>query len=130
MRRVTGRDGERHLLVVDDDNPSREALRRLLVEEGWQPVEAGSGSEALEKLQEVRPAAIILDLLMPEMDGFEFLLELSRHPKWNGIPILVLTGAHPNTQESAFLKRRVDEVIEKGETSARQVIERLRARLG
>ncbi|MCB1228801.1 MAG: response regulator [Verrucomicrobiae bacterium] len=130
MRRVTGRDGERHLLVVDDDNPSREALRRLLVEEGWQPVEAGSGSEALEKLQEVRPAAIILDLLMPEMDGFEFLLELSRHPEWNGIPILVLTGAHPNTQESAFLKRRVDEVIEKGETSARQVIDRLRARLG
>lgn len=130
VRRVTDRVEERQLLVVDDDQPSREALRRLLVEEGWEPVEAGSGREALERLEEMRPAAIILDLLMPGMDGYEFLLEVARHPEWSQIPVLVLTAARPSTQETEFLQRRVEGVIEKGESSAAQVIRRLRDRLG
>lgn len=130
VRRVTDRVEERQLLVVDDDQPSREALRRLLVEEGWVPVEAGSGKEALERLKEKRPAAIILDLLMPGMDGYEFLLEVARHPEWSQIPVLVLTAARPSSQETEFLQRRVEGVIEKSESSASQVIRQLRDRLG
>ncbi len=130
VKRVTARSSERRILVVDDDEPSREALHRILVEEGWEPVGAASGREALEELARNRPAAIILDLVMPGMDGFEFLLELAHHPEWSEIPVLVLTAARPSSRESEFLQRRVESVIEKGESSAQQVIRRLKARLG
>ncbi len=129
VRRVTARDGERRLLVVDDDRASRESLGRLLTEQGWDVVEAEGGKAALEAMGRFRPAAIILDLLMPGMDGFEFLIELSRRPDWSEVPVLVLTGARPSRDEADFLRRRVDEVIEKGESSATRVIARLRARL-
>ena len=130
VQRATGESEARSLLVIDDDRDSREGLVRLLKNEGWEPVEAANGEEALERMKASEPAAIILDLVMPGMDGFAFLLELARHPQWCEIPVLVLTGADPTDDEADFLNRRADQVITKGETSARQVIARLRSRLG
>lgn len=130
IRRVTGDTEARSLLLVDDDRDSREGLARLLEEEGWDPVEASNGQEAIRRLKNLEPVAIILDLVMPGMDGFGFLLELARHPKWCEIPVLVLTGSSPTGAEAEFLNRRVDQVITKGESSARQVIDRLQSRLG
>ena len=67
-----------HVLVVDDDAATREMLRRLVQGEGWTVSEAENGRVALERLAERTPALILLDLMMPEMDGFEFVAELQR----------------------------------------------------
>lgn len=66
---------------------------------------------------------------MPDMDGYDFLLELAREPRWREIPVLVLTGVRPTADEADFLRRRVEQVIEKSDTSAWKVIDLLRSRL-
>ena len=66
-------DGAAKVLVVDDDAKSRDVLRRTLTKEGWTVAEAANGREALDHLERGRPALVLLDLMMPEMDGFEVL---------------------------------------------------------
>ena len=79
-------DGSAQVLVVDDDPKSRDMLRRTLQKEGWTVAEAVNGREALGQLERSRPALVLLDLMMPEMDGFEVLERmrredgLARHP--------------------------------------------------
>ena len=81
-----------HVLVVDDDAATREMLRRLVQGEGWTVSEAENGRVALARLAERTPALILLDLMMPEMDGFEFVVEMQRNEAWRTIPIVVITA--------------------------------------
>ena len=80
------------MLVVDDDVALRQLLRRMLEPEGYAVVEAENGRVALERLRDVSPSLILLDLMMPEMDGFEFVAEFRRHEAWRAIPIVVITA--------------------------------------
>src|SRR4030095_2609611 len=73
------------ILVVDDDPTLRELLRRTLEREGYAVLEAGDGRAALTRIEERVPGLILLDLLMPHMDGFELLAELPARPAWRGI---------------------------------------------
>src|SRR5205823_6671445 len=79
-------------LVVEDDPPTRELLRHVLEADGWTVREAGNGREALQVIGEGPPSLILMDLMMPEMDGFELIKELRQHPKWGTIPVVVLTA--------------------------------------
>ena len=63
-------------LVVDDDPAVREMVRRMLQKGGWEVAEAENGRLALDMLEETAPCLILLDLMMPEMDGFEFIDDL------------------------------------------------------
>src|SRR5205807_544005 len=78
---------DRPVLVVDDDAGLRQLLRRMLEPEGYAVVEAENGRVALERLRDVSPSVVLLDLMMPEMDGFEFVAELRRHEAWRAIPV-------------------------------------------
>jgi CheY-like chemotaxis protein len=80
------------IMVVDDMALAREAVARLLRYEGFQTVSAGNGKEAYATLYAQKPDLILLDLMMPEMDGITFLRMLRGHPQWESIPIVVLTG--------------------------------------
>jgi two-component system response regulator MprA len=80
------------VLVVDDDRGLQETLQALLELEGYDVVVAGDGVEALEKLDSLRPDAILLDLMMPRMNGFEFVSELQRQGRRSVAPIIVLTA--------------------------------------
>ena len=90
---------DRPVLIVEDDGPLRELLRRMLEREGYAVVEAEHGRAALDRVREAVPGAILLDLMMPVMDGFEFLAELrvglpvSRLAKWKTTFQLVCLGA-------------------------------------
>ena len=66
--------------------PTREMMRQILEREGWIVSEAANGLEALERVEENRPAVILLDLMMPEMDGFEFAAELQSSSAMEGHP--------------------------------------------
>jgi signal transduction histidine kinase/CheY-like chemotaxis protein len=102
------------VLVVDDETPAREMTRRKLEKEGWQVIEAVNGRKALKILSEQLPDLIVLDLMMPEMDGFEFMDELWRNPQWKSIPIIVLTAGDLNEAERRRLEGSVQQVFQKG----------------
>ncbi|MEM9017990.1 MAG: response regulator, partial [Verrucomicrobiota bacterium] len=127
--RATGQSPQRNLLLVDDDSDSLEAMRRILEEAGWQTLLAHDGAEALEILEKTRPAAIVLDLIMPGMDGFEFLERLEENAPSRSIPVIVLTGKSPSEEETEFLRDRAEAVITKGGHSATDLITAIDARL-
>ena len=113
------------VLVVEDDEATRAMMRQMLEREGWIVSEAANGVEALARVRENRPSVILLDLMMPEMDGFEFAAELHRHPEWRGIPIVVLTAKDLTEEDRLRLNGYVEKVVQKAgqsrETLMRQV---------
>jgi two-component system response regulator MprA len=80
------------ILVVDDTALARETVSKLLEFEGFQTVRASNGKEAYATLYSQKPDLVLLDLMMPEMDGITFLRMIRRHPQWETIPCIVLTG--------------------------------------
>jgi signal transduction histidine kinase/CheY-like chemotaxis protein len=107
------RRGGRPVLVVDDDPTFRGLLRRLLEREGWPVIEAENGRTGLERLREVQPALIVLDLIMPETDGFEFASEVRKHEAWRSIPIVVVTSKDLTEEERRQLHRDVERILDK-----------------
>ena len=80
------------VLVVDDDAEARDRLKVMLEREGWSVKTAENGRVALDVLESAAPSLIMLDLMMPEMDGFTFLNELRSIEQRRGIPVIVLTA--------------------------------------
>jgi adenylate cyclase len=80
------------ILVVDDNSTNRDLLRRRLMQEGHEVVEAGSGREGLSILDQDRFDLILLDLLMPDMNGIEMLEQLKLDQRWQSIPVIMISG--------------------------------------
>jgi PAS domain S-box-containing protein len=114
LKRHTGDGDARPVLVVDDDPETRTMLRRLLEKEGWDVTEAENGRIALERIEKAEPSLILLDLMMPEMDGFEFLDELRRNSGRSGIPTVVITAKDLTEQDRNRLNGGVDKIVQKG----------------
>ena len=90
------------ILTVDDSRTIRDMLMSTLAAAGYEVVQAEDGVEALERLRETRPAAILTDINMPRMDGFELIAEVRRDSANRTIPILVLTTeSEPDRKERA-----------------------------
>jgi CheY-like chemotaxis protein len=102
--------GPHVVLVVDDDKDIRDLLSDALEAEGYEAVSARHGAEALERLRHLRPDLILLDLMMPVMDGLAFLAAKSRDPALSGIPVIAMTAATWNRVEGAvtLLKKPFD----------------------
>jgi hypothetical protein len=113
LERLASEDGERRALVVDDKLENREVLRRALEQEGWQVSEAENGQVALEKLAEQTPSLILLDLMMPVMDGFEFVMEMHKRDSSSAIPIVVVTAKDITEEDRRRLNGDVVGLIEK-----------------
>ncbi|MFA4901325.1 MAG: response regulator [Desulfobaccales bacterium] len=101
------------VLVVEDDPDTREILRRLLKKEGCQVIEAENGRVAIERLAESQPMLILLDLMMPEMDGFQFIDRVHQHKSWRTIPIVVVTAKDLTKADRVRLNGYVQEIIRK-----------------
>jgi len=102
------------VLVVDDDPDLRTLLRRMLEREGYVVAEADNGRVALTRISERVPGAILLDLMMPEMDGFEFLEELRRDEAGRGIPVIVVTAHDLSGEDQQRLNGSVERILQKG----------------
>jgi CheY-like chemotaxis protein len=129
IARVTHQSPQRNLLLVDDDVASLETMSRILEAAGWRTILAHNGVEALAVLGRTRPAAIILDLIMPEMDGFEFLQRLREDRHLKSIPVIVMSGKDPTRDEQTFLRDRVSTVLKKGSHSAGDLLASIKSRL-
>jgi CheY-like chemotaxis protein len=114
------------VLVIDDEFSSRALLRAILEKEGWMVSEAENGIEALESMKRERPRLICLDLMMPEMDGFEFAAEVRRHAEWRSIPIVVVTSADLTNDDRRRLNGNVEKILRKDGDSRDTLLEQVR----
>jgi PAS domain S-box-containing protein len=109
-------------LVIDDDPDSRRMMKQSLAREGWEVREARDGREGLACLREREPDLIILDLMMPGMDGFEFTVEARRNPAWREIPIVVITAKDITAEDRARLNGKVRTVLHKGSCTREELL--------
>jgi CheY-like chemotaxis protein len=103
-------------------------VHRALAGEGWDVWEAADGRLGLEKLREAAaaPELILLDLMMPEMDGFAFLEALRREPAWQAIPVVVITAMALTNEDLARLNGGVQAIVQKSSCSPERLVEYLR----
>jgi signal transduction histidine kinase/CheY-like chemotaxis protein/putative methionine-R-sulfoxide reductase with GAF domain len=104
-----------HALLVDDDEMVRRSVRQALEPIGWKVTEAENGQVAVDSRMSAKPDVIILDLMMPEMDGFEFMDELRGRPDWQDIPIVVITAKDLTEADRDRLNGGVERIIQKSD---------------
>jgi len=114
------------VLVVEDDADTRSMLARTLKKDGWSVFEAGNGQEALDQMQRQQPELILLDLMMPVMDGFQFLHEIRQHEAWQNIPVIVITAKDLNEDDRQILQGQVERILAKGSYGRDQLIQNVR----
>lgn len=115
-------DSECHVLVVEDDSVQRQFICRELESGGWQAAEAEHGQAALEQLRDKTPDIILLDLEMPEMDGFEFVEAVQKDPAWQVIPIVVLTSRNLSNADRLRLNGYIETIVSKGKNGLKVAI--------
>jgi PAS domain S-box-containing protein len=110
------------VLVVEDDTDTRDLLRRLLNRAGWVVLEAENGRVALQQVAERQPELILLDLMMPEMDGFAFLEALRQQDAWRSIPVVVVTAKDLTPDDRRRLNGYVERILQKGAYSREELL--------
>jgi CheY-like chemotaxis protein len=118
------------ILVVDDTALERETVARLLEIEGFQTIGASNGKEAYATLYSRKPDLVLLDLMMPEMDGIQLLGMIRRHPQWEQIPIIVLTGLSDSNKLVARARELgVEDIVSKAKFGFQDLMIRIRKAL-
>lgn len=126
LRRVRADERAGPILIVDDDATIREMLRRTLEKDGWSIVEAENGRVALDCMLQYTPCAVLLDLMMPQMDGFTFIDEMQRRKIPSPAPIIVLTAKTLTESDRMRLRGAVTQILQKGEHSAAELVDEIR----
>jgi two-component system, NtrC family, sensor kinase len=114
------------VLLVEDDSVQRERMRGWLEGPQWIVREAVNGREALNRLQEDKPDAILLDLMMPEMDGFQVVAALQKETSWRDIPVIVITSRDLDAEDRKRLNFGVQSVLVKERFKPVDLVERIR----
>jgi signal transduction histidine kinase/DNA-binding response OmpR family regulator len=114
------------VLVVDDDADFRELARRILEREGYTVIEAENGRAALDRLRDTTPGAILLDLMMPEMDGFDFVEAVRTNSAWRSLPVVVITAKDLSSEDHERLNGYVARVLQKGALSRETLLGEVR----
>jgi two-component system alkaline phosphatase synthesis response regulator PhoP len=106
------------ILIVDDDPDLVEAVTMILKSKKFEVVVAYNGKEGIEKVKAERPDLVVLDVMMPEKDGYSVCKELKSDPKWSQIPILLLTAVASHVPTTRFtqqmgMETEADDYIDK-----------------
>jgi CheY-like chemotaxis protein len=114
------------VLLVEDDAIQRERMRGWLEGPQWSVREAANGREALDRLQQSKPDVILLDLMMPEMDGFAVVAALQKETAWRDIPVIVITSLDLDAKDRERLNAGVQFVLVKERFRPADLVERIR----
>ncbi|MBH5318803.1 response regulator [Paenibacillus sp. GSMTC-2017] len=120
---------ERHsrsVLVIEDDVVTSDMMTKLLKREGYRVTRAGNGHQALQRLNQEVPQLILLDLMMPEMDGFEFVAAMREHEEWRSIPIVVVTAKSITEEDRQRLNGYVKNIVQKGHLDRKALMHEVR----
>jgi len=118
------------VLVVEDDERTREMLRRLLQKERWSVVEARNGREGLERLDRSVPTLILLDLLMPELDGFQFMQALRERTECKHVPVIVITAKDLTEEDRRRLNGEVARIVTKSSLTVDELLDQIQSVTG
>ncbi len=113
------------VLLVEDDPPTRDMVARILQREGWRLRAAANGQIAIQILEQVVPATVVLDLKMPIMNGFQFLERVEATPAWNKLTIFVFTSMDVTQEIRDRLSGRVAGIFQKGTYSREELLQRV-----
>jgi CheY-like chemotaxis protein len=119
-------DASCRVLVVEDDARTRKMLRTRLKKHGWLVIEAENGRVALERMAERLPDLILLDLMMPEMDGFQFVDQLRLNQAWRLIPVIVVTAKDLTEEDRRRLNGYVESILQKGAYEPEELLREVR----
>ena len=117
---------QERVLLIEDDVETREIMAHTLEKNGWKVSEANNGQEALDMMADVQPRLILLDLMMPVMDGFGFLTEMRTRPEWQDIPVIVITAKDLSKADRSRLSGCVEEILEKNAYTREQLLKEIR----
>jgi signal transduction histidine kinase/CheY-like chemotaxis protein len=126
--RTPGRPGT--VLMVEDDEGQRQRVRSILEAQGWTVKEAANGRLALEALAGGVPDIVLLDLMMPEMDGFQVVAALQENPAWRSIPVVVVTALELTAEDRQRLNRGVEHIVSKNASTPADLMARIGALVG
>jgi signal transduction histidine kinase/CheY-like chemotaxis protein len=128
LQRIPGVPAK-NVLVVDDEPAAVDLLTQILQDEGYLVKGACSGEEALRALEAAPQDIIFLDLLMPEMDGFEVIRRVEANSRWRDIPIIVVTAKDLTDSDQRFLQRSVDKIIQKSGLTSENLMKEVQSLL-
>jgi CheY-like chemotaxis protein len=111
------RSNNRPIMIVDDNQDFAESLKILLQVEGYRAVTLYSGDDALKSIETINPSLLILDLIMPGIDGFAVVQRLRSQERWQNLPIVILSGADITNEQRHSLNKLIAEYIDKGHFS-------------
>ena len=114
------------VLLVEDDVDARRIMAHALEKAGWNVSEASNGQEALDMMPDLQPRLILLDLMMPVMDGFGFLVEMRIRPEWQDIPVIVITAKDLSREDRSRLSGCVEKILKKNAYSREQLLKQVR----
>jgi CheY-like chemotaxis protein len=123
--RATTINGRKNVLIVDDEPSFRDVLKRILDGEGYHLYEAATGREAIAKLEAEKPDLILLDLNLPDTDGWGVMQYMTQQPKFKDVGVLVISGLMLDERETEEIKTREYDYIYKGEFKVDDVLERV-----
>jgi CheY-like chemotaxis protein len=123
LRKYQSRPIKSAVMLLEDDKVTRELLKRQLQKEDWQILEVSNASHALDIIEQNNPEVVILDLMMPEMDGFEFLYQLRQQPHWRKISVIVVTAKELSAAEKNQLNQQVQHIFQKGSYTRQKLLE-------
>ncbi|WP_454780405.1 response regulator [Legionella sp. WA2022007384] len=130
IEHILPQDALKSVLIVDDEADARQIMRRSIKKSNGNVLEAKNGRDALALLAEQTPSLILLDLLMPEMDGFAVIRELQKNEKWAQIPVIIVTAKELTQEERDFLMNSSKVVLQKNSYNREQLIATITEQIG
>lgn len=129
QKHSSDRQSKGHVLVAEDDNMVREMIGRQLSREGWEVVLAPNGKAAVEAMDERVPSLVLLDLMMPKMDGFGVLREMRADDRLKNVPVVVLTSLDLTGSVRQLLRQQTEKVLQKGRYSKEELLAEIKSAL-
>jgi CheY-like chemotaxis protein len=114
------------VLIIDDDEVARYTFKKLLAGMPYTVIEAADGPEGIRTAREERPGVIFLDMVMPQMSGFEVLDQLKADPETRDIPVIIHTGRDIRKEDRIRLADKAEGILSKRDISRREAIQRIR----
>jgi len=117
---------EENILIVEDDKFLRELISKKLIGQGFKIDEAIDGEEGLKKLQEIKPDLILLDLILPGLDGFDVLKRIKDDPKTASIPVLILSNLGQKDEIEKGLKLGAVDFLVKAHFTPEEIVQKIK----
>lgn len=114
------------ILIIEDDKFLRELIAQKLIKEGYKTSEAIEGEEGLKKIQEEKPDLVLLDLILPGIDGFEVLSKVKTDPELTKIPVIILSNLGQKEEIERGLKLGARDYLVKANFTLSEIIKKIK----